>query len=302
MARHTLSNRKAHNMLIAIVLELVPAAPVVLPATLGRAVQAWLLARVQQIDPDLAARLHDGDGPRPYTCSDLIHGARRSGGRVRLTPQDRCWLRFTGLEDETCAGLLRATTPERAAPPQGPGGVAGEEAFVELEAGARLRVRARYTEASEHPWAGRDDYMTLLQQHVMGSGPGPARADLHFGSPTIFRSRGLHVPIPMPDLVFGSYFFRWNHFAPVSLPYEARQYPRESVAVGEYKLRTRDVRLGRVYTGFEGDVRFEFVGQDERLARTMEMLAHYAFWCGTGYRTTSGMGQTMWGGVGASTE
>ena len=264
-------------MLLAVVLELSSPQPVSVPAALGVAVQAWLLGRIHQDDPALAARLHDDQGPRPYTCSDLIHNVRRQDGSVDLTPEDPCWLRFTALTEEMAGALERAIG----------------EPCIDLVEGAPLEVRARYKESTEHSWAGRSSYTTLIQQHVMGSGPPPRQAELRFASPTLFRSHGQNVILPLPDLVFGSYFFRWNRFAPVTLPYDARRYARECVDMGRYRLQSAVVRYGRPYMGFVGRVCFDFRVHDERWMRYMQMLADYAFWCGTGYRTPTGLGQTQ---------
>lgn len=59
-------------MLIAIVLTLTSPTDAILPAHLGRANYAATLAALQRLDPALGPALHDGEGPKPLTCSGLL--------------------------------------------------------------------------------------------------------------------------------------------------------------------------------------------------------------------------------------
>ncbi len=60
------------------------------------------------------------------------------------------------------------------------------------------------------------------------------------------------------------------------------------------RARTDTIKTKRVVlTGFTGQVSFEVSKQaPPALAAQMQMLAEFAFFCGTGRKTTVGMGQT----------
>jgi CRISPR-associated endoribonuclease Cas6 len=270
------------NMLLAAVITVVPAEPASVPAALGRAVHAWFLERVAEADASLADHLHSGDGPRPFTVSNLWGARRARGGRVTLSPERPCWVRLTGLTEEA------STAIERALP------AVGETLTL---AGIPLRVTEVATDTAQHPWAGRADYAGLVQQYTLAPGRHPSDVVQRFASPTVFRSGGRDLPLPLPSLVFDGYLRKWNAFSPLALPEEAKRYAEECVALGRFKLRSHLVSFeqGRkgAHVGFTGEVRFRFLVGDAYWTRVMTLLAGYAFWAGTGYRTTAGLGQTQ---------
>ena len=269
-------------MLLAAVITLTPTAPATVPAALGRAAHAWLLDRIQQTDASLAQRLHESDGPRPFTASNLWGTKHARGGKVTLAPDKLCWLRFTGLTQEASAAI------ERALP------AIGENLTL---AGATLRVAEIATETDQHPWAGRATYADLVQQYTLAPGQHPRSVTLRFSSPTLFRSGGRDLPLPLPHLVFHGYLNKWNTFSPLALPQEAKRYAEECVALGRFKLRSHLVSFEKggkgAHVGFTGEARFRFLVDDAYWTRVMTLLAGYAFWAGTGYRTTVGLGQTQ---------
>ena len=269
-------------MLLAAVITLTPVEPASVPAALGRAAHAWLLDRIQQTDAPLAQRLHESDGPRPFTVSNLWGAKRARGGLVTLDPQRPCWLRFTGLTEEISAAIEHAL-PEM-----------GQDLAL---AGATLRVAEIATQAGQHPWAGRAAYADLVQQYTLAPGQHPRDVTLRFASPTLFRSGGRDLPLPLPSLLFDGYLRKWNAFSPLALPEEAKRYAEECVALGRFKLRSHLVSFEKggkgAHVGFTGEVRFRFIVNDAYWTRVMTLLAGYAFWASTGYRTTVGLGQTQ---------
>jgi CRISPR-associated endoribonuclease Cas6 len=269
-------------MPLAAVITLTPAEEATAPAALGRAAHALLLRWIGGVDADLAQRLHEGEGPRPFSASNLWGTGRAAEGRVRLHPKRPCALRLTALTDEVAAAL------ERALPAPG--------AQVELD-GLPFTVQRLATAAAEHPWAGRASYNELVQLHTLSPGPGPRGVTLRFASPTCFRSQGRDMPLPLPELVFGGYLRKWNAFSPLSLPEEALRYAAECVALGRYRLRSHLVSYEAAdkgaHVGFTGEVSFRFLVGDAYWTRLMRLLAAYAFWAGTGISTTMGFGQTQ---------
>jgi len=269
-------------MLLAAVMTLAPAGPASAPAALGRAVHAWLLDRLEGLDASLARHLHEDAGPRPFTASNLWGGGQARGGRVTLNPERPCWVRLTGLTEEVSSAI------ERALP------AVGESLTL---AGAALRVTGIAAEADQHPWAGRADYTDLVQRYTLAPGPHPQGVALRFASPTLFRSGGRDLPLPLPELVFDGYLRKWNAFSPLALPEEAKRYATECVALGRFTLRSHLVSFEQgdkgAHVGFTGEARFRFLVGDAYWTRIMLLLAGYAFWAGTGYRTTVGFGQTQ---------
>jgi CRISPR-associated endoribonuclease Cas6 len=120
-----------------------------------------------------------------------------------------------------------------------------------------------------------------------------------FVSPTTFRAGRLDAPLPEPGAVFRSWLSRWNDFAPPHrrMPTELLDVVHEHVAVAAIDhLRTARHDLGRSSpVGFVGRVTF-VITRARRLNQAdvwrLNALADYAEFCGTGRKTTQGMGQT----------
>lgn len=264
-------------MLTSLVLTLTVNEPVTLPRYLGRASHALLLQLIHERDPALAAELHDGSGPKPFTCSELV-GGRSQGERQQVMPERAAWLRFTGLT-EPVSRCLQAVAD---APPE----------TVELNWQA-LRVTGATLDSEAHPWAGCTTYQTLCDEMLHARGA-PRQLAFQHASPTTFRSQGVNLPAPLPYLVFGSLLGRWQSFAPVAVSADARRYAEEMVALARYRLRTRMVRLeGRgPQVGFLGESQFALLNRDRYWGNVMALLAAYSFYAGLGAHTGMGMGQT----------
>ncbi len=296
--------------LLSLVLTLRPLTQANAVNAFGRASHALLLDAVRWADPALAEHLHAGDGLRPFTASDLIGYSRKAG----LHPDRTHTLRLTALTNPVARALLRAESAlplsvssdgltlrdEDALPlsasERGPGG----EVNPPLSIGALLRldttlfrIEAVTADPGVHPLAGSTTYEALSAPWLLGRETPDRHVTLHFASPTTFKSGGRHVPLPLPDLVFGNLLERWNAFAPVALPAEVRRYAQECLALGGYSLRTRaiPVKEGGLRIGMVGQARYTAVNYDRYWLSLIRLLADFAFFAGVGAGTTTGLGQ-----------
>ncbi len=251
-----------------------------LPAWWGGAAHRLALAALQQADPALAAQTHDQPGLRPLSASSLL-------GRMpqrRPDPAVAYALRLTGLTERVSAALLQSIQP---------GGLLAPGQPVELDY-LPFQVEAAHTAPEEHPWAGSASYQALTGQHLLGGEPG-RKIRLRFSSPTGFHSAEKHQPFPLPELVFGSLLERWNSFAPLAFPAEARRYALECLAVSHYRLRTRStpVKEGGLRVGCIGEVTYTALTYDRYWLGILHTLAAYAFYSGVGISTGMGFGQAV---------
>ncbi len=253
----------------------------VLPPHLGRASHALFLKGVAERDPALAERLHAADERRPFTCSSLV-GVRmeRVNGELKavVVPGRPLFLRYTGLTAEISEHLIRWAE----APPR----------VVEIE-GAWLALQGATLDPSVHPWAGQTTYQALLRKTLPTEEPLPRHLELEFFSPTAFHSGGRNVPLPLPDLVYGSLLEKWNEFAPATVSPEVRRFAQECLAISRYELSTRSVpgKGGGMQIGFVGYCRYTVLRADPYWVGILRALTDYAFYAGVGYQTTTGMGQ-----------
>ncbi len=264
-------------MLTSLKLTLRSQRPERLPPYLGRAARAVLLKLIAEEDPDLVEALHAPNQRRPYTCS-TIWGAPTQDGSLILEPDNTVHLRYTGLTPEISAHLRRLAT-------EPPGSIDVE--------GACLRIDQATLDPEVDRWARETTYEALADDYLLASKSPERRAKLRFASPTAFRSGGQTVPVPLPDLVYGSLVDTWNAFSPVAVSEEARRFGAECLAISRYRLSTRAVsgKGGSVHIGFVGECQYTALRHDRYWQGVIQMLTDYAFYAGVGYRTTAGMGQ-----------
>ncbi|MFM7428162.1 MAG: CRISPR-associated endoribonuclease Cas6, partial [Elainella sp.] len=232
---------------------------------------AWWLDQVRQTDPDLAAALHDG-AEKPFTLSRLS-GLPFSQPLSLSASQTYAWS-LTALNRPVCewlAGWL-SHRPER----------------LELR-GAPLQI---LDISIVHP---PTTYAALLENAPSAV---PSAAVLSFCSPTSFRHRGHHLPLPVPKTVFQSYLRRWNDFSGDAVDSEDfLDWVDEFVVITQHQLESVKTTAGKrgSVTGFLGSVEFALLAQGQRdtdYAKLFGALVQLAPYCGTGHKTTFGLGQT----------
>ena len=270
-------------MLISIILTLTSATAAGLPGNLGRANYAALLARIGQVDAALAQRIHDSDGPKPVTCSGLLN-APIKGDSTLLTANTAYYLRITGLTNEVSQCLQQCLLIE---PPS----------TWELDHHPFQAVEA-ICDAARQPWSGQSSYEALAAAQLSASAPPSRQVTLDFASPTAFKSKEMHIPVPLPGLVFGSLVDRWNTFSPITLSPEMRRFGDEMMAISRYKLESRAVPSkqgeggGGLRMGGVGKVTYAALSKDRYWLGLLQMLSSFALYSGAGVQTTTGMGQT----------
>jgi CRISPR-associated endoribonuclease Cas6 len=266
-------------MPIAVVATLQPVAAAQVPTMLARAAHAALLREVAAQDAGLAARLHDAEGPRPFTVSNVIGLPRAGGELVRVDPTCVCRLRVTLLEPE----LERLAGQWCAEPPP----------LLDLD-GSLWQVRQMTQAEAVDGWAGAQGYADLMAPVVQRTKTLPTRWTLEFASPVTFRQQGRNQPLPLPELVFGSLLERWNAFAPLALPDEVRRFAAECLAVSRFELQSvRGTTKNRAFqVGAVGQMTYVATVKDRYWLACLETLAQFAFFSGVGAGTARGYGQT----------
>ena len=227
--------------------------------TAHRALNALLYHWLDAADPKLAAFVHDRAEPKPFTVSPLMADG---DGRFRF--------RMTLLEDEYGPYVSRGMERERT-----------------VRVGDKVLVIAGEARIEQH------GYAELAQQAGTRS-----VVALQFESPTAFKTREMHYPLPDPVLVFASYHARWNAFAPPEyrIDEDWREWLAYHVALSQVEVHTETLSFGRYqHVGFVGRAEYTVVDRhsDPPAPRgPLNALADYATFCGTGHKTTQGMGQT----------
>jgi len=266
----------------------------------GRQVQAWFLREIGRMAPELAAHLHSANDPsdaqadrRPYTLSTVYKGP---GVPRSLEEGDWCWVRITALTTDLSHFLqdafLRNLLP------------VARIGQVEFD------IIPWNPENSGDPRCGCQTYAGITRCAVESD---EIRIRLKYTSPTTFKERSKNVdiekdvPLPNPDQVIGSYVRQWCQFSNIPLPEDIGEFVDECLVVSELKnIQTERVQLSysdpnRAVTGFTGEVTFRILGSSSKshfgedwadYAAVVRAMGLFSFFCGTGRRTTLGLGQT----------
>jgi CRISPR-associated endoribonuclease Cas6 len=253
----------------------------------GRGVHGFWFRRWHDVDPATGDRLHQESQEAPFTLSPLIGLPRPRRDGIPIQPGQTAWVRVTLLDEALeqtflsrwLDGLETAGRLEVPQEREGQGGIAWQ-------------VTASTFETGVHPLAGRVSYQELSRGCLMQSNP-PRQWKLEFATPTAFHGKASHLPFPLPESLVGSWLRRWQAFAPIALPEEVMQWARSNLAVSAYRLHTIPAREGeRLRVGCVGWLSLRALDMPPYLRAALDLLAHYALYCGSGSHTAQGMGQT----------
>ena len=276
-------------MPISTVLHLSPSETVTLRPTMGHHAHAVFLSLLRRGNPKMAEAAHATSTQKPFTVSPLIAKGTRHGHQFRIQAGTPCKLRFTFLSDELFAHF---------AP------VFFTDPLPSIRLGqAIFQVNRLITAGSEtEGWGGTHTY-----EELRATAGTETRMQVRFYSPTAFRAlapRGAdRRGEPAIDLVrcYQSWVNKWNAFAPMQIDKDKLLdfvTCHAGLTAVDSKNRSLDFGRHRVL-GFVGSCAYQFFTErqsmdasDLETLRWVSTLTDFAFYCGTGYKTTMGMGQT----------
>jgi len=226
----------------------------------GHLLHGALFERLREMDPEAAELAHTQE-PRPFTVSGIF----REGSH----PAFRC----SGLSEPVAEALSRAFEP-------------GMELGIGPSTVRLLDVRLDATSYGE------------LYERFVPRDEAFERISLRFHSPTTFRVGKANMPFPLPRLLWQSWSNRWNAFSEVDLG-SFGEWAEAFVVPARFKLRSRVAKVGgATLAGSVGECEYAVLRPDTIEARVAAMLAAYANYCGSGQKTTMGLGATelLWPG------
>ena len=276
----------ADAQLVGLTLQLQPLRDATLYPQYTIGLHAWLLDQVRQLDPSLSAYLHDGESEKPFTISALQGVEISPSGVPKVNSQQIYTWTITALSQPVAAWL--STWLKQ--PPQ----------QIDLR-GAPLQIVnwGLHNPDSTHP---PTTYRQLLETPV----PPSPKIALSFLSPTSFRRRGNHFPLPVPANLFHSYLRRWNDFA--GIKYEQEDFLdwiEEHVVILRHQLQSVKTVAGKrgSVTGFTGAIELGLTkAAKSEYVQLFMALGRLAPYSGTGHKTTFGLGQTRLGWSSTPTE
>ncbi|MGC9503536.1 CRISPR-associated endoribonuclease Cas6 [Baaleninema sp.] len=236
---------------------------------------AWFLDTVRQSDPELSTYLHDGESEKAFSLS-LLNGELPLVGRQLEVQRDRTYhwtLTFLNRDLVQWAETWLKTPPET------------------------LTLRAAtFNIQSIDIYRPPTTYQTLFDSTDGSS------VELSFLTPTSFRHRGHHVPLPVPTNLFHSYLRRWNDFSGIPVESEGfLDWVDTHVVIRRHNIQSHKVAAGKrgSVTGFTGSIELAVSAtaghQTPHYVQVFAALAQFAPYCGTGHKTPFGLGETCLG-------
>jgi CRISPR-associated endoribonuclease Cas6 len=236
---------------------------------------AWFLDCVRQTRPDLSAKLHDSPEDKAFTISPLLGEVPIIGRKLHIQRHHSYHWRLTLFSRPLVAWAQTWLTN----PP------------------TTLKLRRLWFDLrSPRIEPGPATYAELYELPI------ERRIALSFVSPTSFRHRGHHLPLPNPVNLFHSYLRRWNQFSEILVePDPFLDWIDSYVSLSRHDIQSSKIAAGKrgSVTGFTGSIELTLSATGAQrhpdFARLYTALAHYAPYCGTGHKTTFGLGQTRLG-------
>ncbi len=252
----------------------------------GSALQGMFLHLIDSIDRTVGQHLHDDSQYRPYTLSPLGLGQPDADFQGFHLPHQAsirvgspCYVRITLLEDPLFPTFSRyfLSQPE-------PTFRLGRTHFTV--------TNVLCSKDQSTPWSAYRSYSELIEQASRTQ----RKITLHFLTPTSFRRGNVDFPLPDPHLVFRSYRAKFEDFAQIAfLPDFDEQVEFYTGISSLRRLETAPIRTKKVsLVWFVGSVTYLIDRKaPPDLVFQMNLLADFAYFCGTGRKTTVGMGQTV---------
>jgi CRISPR-associated endoribonuclease Cas6 len=260
--------------LVGLTLELRPQEDITVAPHYTTELHSWFLNQVRRTDIELSTYLHDGQSEKPFTISNLS-GELQTQGRSLLLPahQSYEWT-ITALSQPLVAWMQKWLK----SPPT----------EVKLRSGTFDILTWQLAQPPS-------TYTQLLEADVSES-----TITLSFLTPTSFRRKGNHLPLPVPFNLFQSYLRRWNDFSGDEVDQVSfLDWVDEGTVILSHQLQSVKVTAGKsgAVTGFTGSVQLGLTSKanQNEFVQLWHALGRFAPYCGTGHKTTFGLGQTRSG-------
>ena len=274
----------------AIVIHAFPRTDLLLTHAQGKVLHGLFYEILQKASAAKGDEVHSTDGLKPFSTALLLNERQRRAEHIRAGEEVK--IRFTFLDDSLYPLLARYF-------------LSAPDLTFDLVRTELTVARILTTQQSGEEWAG---YASFAELYDLAS-----QEEKHFSfqfvTPTFFKRGGgptypdMIIPLPLPDLLFGSLLRNWNQFSPSSFV-EATLFKEictHHLEILHHRITSQQARLvfqrddGNYRTtsfpGFVGTCSLRLIAlHDPGVVKMLNTLADFAFYSGVGARTTMGFG------------
>lgn len=240
------------------------------------ALHAWFLDQVRQSNPELSAALHDNPNEKAFTMSRLKGKLTSNNLSVGVSGDEIYRWSITSMSKTLSLWMAQWVK------------VLPDNIFIR---DTPLNIRGVSIELKPTTYNKLWKEAAQMERVII----------LNFDTPTSFRSRSHHMPLPIPRNLFQSYLRRWNAFAKHTVEMTPfLEWVEKAVVIRRHQLSSIKTVAGKsgAVTGFIGSIELglDLRGkQEQRYLQMFNALGLYAPYCGTGHKTTFGLGGTRAG-------
>src|SRR5215470_4630469 len=274
----------------AIIIHAFPRTNLPLVHAQGKILHGLFYELLQKASAAKGDEVHSTEGLKPFSTALLLNERQRRAEYIRTG--EELTIRFTFLDDSLYPLLGRyfLSTPD----------LSFDLVRTELTV-----TRILTTPQSGEAWAG----CVSFEELYANASDSEKQFSFQFATPTFFKRGGgptypdLIIPLPLPDLVFGSLLRNWNQFSPASF-LEAnllKEICSHHLEMTHHRISSQVARLvfpredgtyrTTTFPGFVGSCSFRLVElHDQSIIKTLNALADFAFFSGVGAKTTMGFG------------
>lgn len=275
-------------MIGAVVYQLRAEQSALLPIVHGKWLHAVLFHEMAKYSTELADRVHGGNTIKPFSISELMLIKSKnfdSKTMQKMFRGQRCWeikegqkffWRVGALNEEMLKFLLHFKDDEKL-----------------LVKDTAFNLEEIIVDPVKHHDSGIMEEKELIVQCLEETDINEIA--FQFLSPVSFRVNTQDVPLPRPELIFGSIADKWNQNR---MPIPIRRDEINDIAMNCHMVDWNGKNVRRFYgtkhgiNGFEGKFTFDVTELNENDKRLLLLLAQFSVFSGVGRLTGQGMGQT----------
>ena len=275
-------------MIGAVVYRLRAEQSALLPVVHGKWLHAVLFHEMAKYSTELADRVHGANTIKPFSISELMLIKSKhfdSKSIQKMFRGQQCWeigegdtffWRIGALNEEMLKFLLHFKEHEKL-----------------LVKRTAFNLEEIIIDPLKHHDSGVMDEKELIVQCLEETDVN--EITFQFLSPVSFRINTQDVPLPRPELIFGSIADKWNQNR---MPIPIRRDEINDIARNCHMVDWAGKNVRRFYgtkhgiNGFEGKFTFDVTELNENDKRLFLLLAQFSVFSGVGRLTGQGMGQT----------
>jgi len=254
----------------SIIVKFIPTESRSFDVSLGQQIHALFLNTIRKVDANLSQTLHDGLAGKPFTVSLPVN--KKNIPLTQFIAGEECFIRYTIFSDKIWDIF-----------PQIISTVKNETAHI-----SRTEVKITMVSFTSDEIVKANESFKELAETEPAS-----KFVVSFISPTSFRLQGHSFILPLPSFMYAGYLRKWNKYSNYKISEDILVEINDRLLISKINLASQVLNYSKYFQiGFTGQVTLNVADYSLNERQVLTTLTKFAYFCGTGHKTTMGMGQT----------